>query len=99
MDRYYYIYILTNKSNKVLYIGVTNDLLKRVYEHRNKHVRDFTSKYNVSKLVYYEEAEDVYYAISREKQIKGYVRAKKVKLIESINPEWKDLYKVLMNEE
>ena len=99
MDRYYYIYILTNKDNKVLYTGVTNNLLRRVYEHRSKHVKIFTSKYNVSKLVYYEEAEDVYGAISREKQIKGYVRAKKVKLIESINPEWKDLYKVLMNEE
>ena len=91
MDRYYYVYILSNKSNKVLYTGVTNDLLRRVYEHKNKHVKGFSSKYNLSKLVYYEEAEDIYGAITREKQIKGYVRAKKIKLIESMNSEWKDL--------
>ena len=99
MDRYYYVYILTNKSNKVLYTGVTNNLLRRVYEHKNKHVKGFSSKYNLSKLVYYEEAEDIYGAITREKQIKGYVRAKKIKLIESMNSEWKDLYKELMKEE
>lgn len=87
----YYIYILTNKS-KTLYTGVTNNLKRRVYEHRhNKMIEGFTKKYNLTKLVYYEITVDVRSAITREKQIKGWLRNKKIHLIESFNPEWKDL--------
>jgi putative endonuclease len=93
----FYVYILTNKSNTVLYTGVTSNLLRRVYEHKNKSVKGFTSKYNVSKLVYYEEGEDSYGAISREKQIKAGSRQNKKDLINSMNPEWKDLYDELVN--
>jgi putative endonuclease len=75
----------------VLYTGVTNDLNRRMYEHKNKVIKGFTQKYNVSKLVYFEETTDAYSAISREKQIKGGSRAKKIALIETINPDWKDL--------
>ena len=88
--RQYYVYIMTNRS-KTLYTGVTNDLLRRVYEHKNKMVEGFTKKYNITKLVYYEDTDDVEEAIAREKQIKGWLRRKKIALIESINPEWKDL--------
>lgn len=88
--RQYYVYIMTNRS-KTLYTGVTNDLLRRVYEHKNKMVEGFTKKYNITKLVYYEDTNDVEEAIAREKQIKGWLRRKKIALIESINPEWKDL--------
>jgi len=88
----YYVYILTNKYNKVLYVGITNDLIRRIYEHKNNLVEGFTSKYNVHKLVYYDLTSDVMSAITREKQIKGWTRDKKIKLIESMNPEWKDLY-------
>lgn len=86
----YYVYIMTNKS-RTLYTGVTNDLNRRVYEHKNKLIKGFTSKYNITKLVYYEEYNDINDAIRREKQIKGWSRKKKIELIESINPEWKDL--------
>jgi putative endonuclease len=86
----YYVYIMTNRS-KTLYTGVTNDLMRRVYEHKNKMVDGFTKKYNITKLVYYEETDDVQAAIAREKQIKGWLRKKKMALIESVNPEWKDL--------
>ena len=92
MNKYYYIYIMTNKMNTVLYTGVTNDLIRRVYEHKEKLTSGFTSKYNVTKLVYYEVCEDAYQAISREKQIKGGSRKKKVDLINAFNPGWKDLY-------
>ncbi|HEX9667817.1 MAG TPA: GIY-YIG nuclease family protein [Thermodesulfobacteriota bacterium] len=88
--RQYYVYIMTNRS-KTLYAGVTNDLLRRIYEHKNKMVEGFTKKYNITKLVYYEDTNDVEEAIAREKQIKGWLRKKKIALIESINPEWKDL--------
>ena len=88
----YYVYILTNKTNKVMYIGVTNDITRRVYEHRNHLVEGFTSKYNVTKLVYVETAKDVRDAIQREKQLKGWIRAKKNALVESVNPQWKDLW-------
>ena len=88
--RQYYVYIMTNRS-KTLYTGVTNDLLRRVYEHKNKMVEGFTKKYNITKLVYYEDTNDVEEAIAREKQIKGWLRRKKIALIESMNPEWKDL--------
>ena len=87
----YFVYITTNKSNRVLYIGVTNDIERRVYEHKKKLVRGFTSKYNVNKLVYYDSMPDIRDAISREKQIKGWLRKKKIALIESMNPEWNDL--------
>ena len=91
MDKQYYVYIITNKSNRVLYTGVTNNLRKRVYEHKNKLVKGFTNKYNVGKLVFYDVYEDVESAILREKQIKGWLRRKKIALIESMNPEWRDL--------
>jgi len=91
MTKQYYIYILANKYNKVLYTGVTNDLEKRVYEHKNKLVKGFTSRYNVDKLVYFEITENIESAITREKQIKGLLRKKKILLIELVNPEWRDL--------
>ena len=81
---------MTNKS-KTLYIGVTNNLKRRVFEHKNKLVPGFTSKYNITKLVYFEEGSDVNVALAREKQIKGWLRTKKIDLIEASNPEWKDL--------
>ena len=91
MNKQYYVYIITNKSNRVLYTGVTNDLRKRVYEHKNKLIKGFTSRYNVDKLVFYDVCDDIESAILREKQIKGWLRRKKVALIESMNPEWRDL--------
>ena len=89
-DRHYYVYILTNRT-RTLYVGVTNDLERRMYEHKNKFVPGFTNKYNVTWLAYYEQTSDVESAIAREKQIKGWRRSKKVALIESSNPRWKDL--------
>ena len=86
----YYVYIMTNNS-RTLYTGVTDDLVRRVYEHRNKLIEGFTRKYNVTRLVYYEITSDVRAAIQREKQIKGWRRKKKIALIEAANPEWKDL--------
>lgn len=88
--RQYYVYILTNKSG-TLYIGVTNNLLRRLQEHREGLVPGFTKKYCLNHLVYYEVTPDVRSAIEREKQIKGWLRRKKITLIESANPEWKDL--------
>lgn len=88
--KHYYVYIMTNKS-RTLYTGVTNNLERRVYEHKNKLVTGFTSKYNITQLIYYEETNDVQVALAREKQIKGWLRSKKIALIESINPQWKDL--------
>ena len=95
MGKQYYVYILTNKNNRVLYTGVTNDLKKRVYEHKEKFVNGFTKKYNVSKLVYYEILEDPENAILREKKIKAGSRQKKIDLINSMNKEWADLYREL----
>ena len=87
----YYAYILTNWNNKVMYIGMTNDLARRLYEHKH-HVADgFTSQYNVNKLVYYESTADVKAAIAREKQLKSWVRARKNALVQSVNPTWRDL--------
>ncbi|MBI2363571.1 MAG: GIY-YIG nuclease family protein [Deltaproteobacteria bacterium] len=86
----YYVYIMTNKS-RTLYTGVTNNLERRVYEHKQKLIPGFTSKYNTSRLVYFEATEDIRAAIEREKQIKGWLRSKKVALIESVNPTWADL--------
>jgi putative endonuclease len=88
----YYVYILTNKRHTVLYVGVTNDLKRRVFEHRSRLVKGFTKRYNVESLVYYETCEEVLSAIGREKQIKGGSREDKVRLINSLNPDWKDLY-------
>ena len=87
----YYVYILTNKYQTVLYVGVTNDLQRRMWEHKNKAVPGFTSRYNVDRLVYFEVFRDVANAIGREKQIKGYGRPKKVALIERDNACWRDL--------
>ena len=87
----YFVYILSNWNDSVLYIGVTGNLPRRLYEHRNHLVDGFSSKYNTDKLVYFEETNDVYCAISREKQLKGWTRAKKNHLITKMNPEWKDL--------
>jgi putative endonuclease len=86
----YYVYILTNRS-KTLYTGVTNNLIRRIYEHKQKLITGFTEKYKIDRLVYYEETSNVEAAIAREKQIKGWLREKKIVLIESMNPEWKDL--------
>jgi len=96
MPEHYYVYIMTNKYNAVLYTGVTNDLIRRVYEHKNKLVEGFTAKYNLTKLVYYEISKDVKEAINREKQIKGWKREKKEKLIKGFNPDWKDLYEEIV---
>jgi len=87
-----YVYILASKGNGTLYIGVTNNLIRRVYEHKNKIIQGFTSKYNVDKLVYYEVYDDEITAIQREKNLKHYNRNWKKSLIESINPNWHDLY-------
>ena len=93
MDKEYYVYILTNRSNKVLYTGVTNNLEARLYQHRNDLTPGFASKYRCHKLVYYETFPDVRDAIQREKQIKKGPRARKVSLIEQLNPKWLDLAK------
>jgi Predicted endonuclease containing a URI domain len=90
-DRSYFVYMMTNQNNRVLYTGVTNDLIRRVHEHRTKRIQGFTAKYNVDKLVFFESTSDIVAAISREKQIKGWSRAKKNKLVASINSSWKDL--------
>ncbi|KKR03438.1 MAG: Excinuclease ABC C subunit domain protein [Parcubacteria group bacterium GW2011_GWF2_39_13b] len=86
----YYVYIMTNHS-KTLYIGITNNLKKRVWEHKNKLVEGFTKKYNINQLIYYEQTDNVYSAIAREKQLKKWRREKKINLIEKINPLWNDL--------
>ena len=83
--------MMSNWNDKVLYTGITNNLERRVYEHKNKIIKGFTAKYNVNKLVYFDYTEDVSSAISREKQIKGWSRLKKNELIENTNPKWKDL--------
>lgn len=90
-EKQYYVYIITNKSNRVLYIGVTNDLVRRMFEHKRKLVEGFTKRYNLTKLVYYEITTDIESAIQREKQLKNWHRAWKRNLINESNPEWKDL--------
>lgn len=95
MERESYIYLLANKHNNVLYTGVTNDLVRRIYEHKNKLVAGFTQKYNVDRLVYYESCASIILAIEREKQIKGWSRKKKHDLINALNPDWNDLYQSL----
>lgn len=89
----YFVYILASKIGGTIYIGVTNDLIRRVYEHQQKLADGFTKKYNVSKLVYYEVHSDIEAAITREKQLKKWNRAWKVRLIEETNPNWDDLYR------
>lgn len=87
----YYVYMITNWNNKVLYTGVTNNLERRLFEHKNGTAEGFTKKYNVYKLVWFDCTSDVYSAIEKEKQIKGWTRIKKNALVESVNPEWNDL--------
>ena len=87
----YFVYVLTNKNDRVMYVGMTNDLERRLYEHKNKMLEGFTKKYNVSKLVYFEETSDVWAAIAREKEIKKWRRGKKDDLVNAANPNWKDL--------
>ena len=93
MSKEYYIYFLTNKHRSVLYTGVTNNLIRRVYEHQNKLQKGFTEKYNLDCLVYYELFQNITDAIAREKQIKGWSRKKKNELVCQFNPQWEDLYK------
>ena len=89
---YYFVYILANKKNGVLYIGVTNNLKRRIYEHKHDLIKGFTNKYKVHSLVFYEVHNDIKYAILREKQIKKWKRQWKIDLIEKENPQWQDLY-------
>jgi len=96
MERQYFVYILTNRAHTVLYTGVTGDLIRRVAQHREKAFPGFTSRYNVHKLVFFEQAIDPTAAIWREKQIKAGSRARKIALIDAMNPEWRDLYEGLV---
>ena len=91
-----YVYVITNKRNGTLYVGVTSNLAKRIYEHKNKIIDGFSKKYNLDKLVYYDLFEDISKAIEREKFIKGKVRQYKVELINSFNPNWNDLYNFIL---
>ena len=90
-----YVYMMTNQHNTTLYTGVTNDLVRRVYEHKNKMHKGFTSRYNLNKLVYYEIYDDEITAIQREKVLKGGSRERKNELVNSMNPDWKDLYDLI----
>jgi len=95
MEEQAYIYIMSSRYNKVLYVGITSYLIKRVWEHKNKVVDGFTKRYNLNKLVYYEIYDDIETAINREKQIKSWPRKKKIVLINAFNPSWDDLYEKL----
>jgi putative endonuclease len=99
MDKQYFVYIMTNKWNKVLYTGVTNDLQRRVIEHKEKQFKGFTQRYNVDKLVYFQVVESIESAILREKQKKGGSRKDKTELVNSMNPEWRDLNHELFDEQ
>lgn len=92
----YYVYLLTNFTNTVIYIGVTNNLVKRIFEHKNKQAFGFTTKYHINKLVYYEIYNDISEALKREKQLKAGSRKKKIKLIERLNESWSDLYPTIL---
>ncbi|AUD79607.1 endonuclease [Kangiella profundi] len=92
MDKQFYVYVMASKKNGTLYIGITSNLVKRVWEHKNNAVEGFTKKYEVHQLVYYEQHESSYSAIQREKRLKEWKRKWKLDLIEGMNPEWKDLY-------
>ena len=96
MEHQYFVYIVTNWNNKVIYIGVTNNLIRRLYEHKYKLVEGFTKRYNLNKLVYYEEYPDILLAINREKEIKKWRREKKDKLVEGMNKKWEDLSRDFM---
>ncbi|MFZ2188378.1 MAG: GIY-YIG nuclease family protein [Candidatus Moraniibacteriota bacterium] len=87
----YFVYLLTNNS-KALYVGFTSNLKNRVWEHKNKIIKGFTERYNIDKIIYFEQSENVYSAIQREKQLKGWTRKKKIALFERENPDWRDLY-------
>ncbi len=89
--KHYYVYILTNKTNKVLYTGITNNILRRIHEHKSGIIEGFTKKYRTEKLVYVESFDNPNDAIAAEKKIKGWLRIKKIRLIESMNPQWDDL--------
>jgi putative endonuclease len=95
MNKQYYVYIMTNKKNGTLYIGVTSNLIKRLWDHKNKTTKGFTSKYNLTRLVYYEIHESIENAIKREKRLKLWLRQWKISLIEKENPKWEDLYDTL----
>ena len=97
MERRYFVYILASRRNGTLYIGVTNNLARRVYEHRTEAVAGFTSRYGVTMLVWYEDYERIDEAITREKMLKRWRRAWKIELIEAFNPDWRDLYATLAN--
>jgi len=90
----YFVYILTNKNNSVLYTGITNSLMRRIWEHKSQLIVGFTKKYNVTKLIYYESFDNPTEAIKREKQIKAGSRKKKIELINKFNPEWQELYEL-----
>jgi putative endonuclease len=96
MPKQYYVYILASHRNGTLYTGVTNDLIKRVWQHKNDLLKGFTKKYQVHNLVYFEETSDVESAIAREKQLKKWRRRWKLELIEKKNPDWKDFYKEIV---
>ncbi len=91
----YYVYILASKRKGTLYVGITNDLIRRIHEHKNNHIDGFTRKYKIHRLVYYEQFDDSYSAIQREKRLKRWLRKWKIELIESVNPDWCDLYEKL----
>ena len=95
-NKIYYIYILASQRNGTLYIGITNDLIRRVKEHRKGSIEGFTKEYNVHILVYHEQTENIESAITREKQLKKWKRDWKIRLIEEKNPQWRDLYKDLL---
>jgi putative endonuclease len=93
----YYVYIITNKHNTVLYIGVTSDISGRIYQHKHKLIKGFSSRYNIYKLVYYEHFNSIFQAIEREKQLKKWRRQWKIELIEKMNPDWRDLSQDIWN--
>ena len=97
MDKDYYVYVLASQRNGTLYVGVTSNLLKRIWEHKNKVIQGFTQKYSVDKLVYFEQYRDPENAIKREKRLKNYNRQWKLELVEKENPEWRDLYTELVS--
>ncbi|OGH11749.1 MAG: excinuclease ABC subunit C [Candidatus Levybacteria bacterium RIFCSPHIGHO2_01_FULL_36_15] len=97
MNKQYYVYIMTNKFNTTLYTGITSNLIRRVWEHKQKFVKGFTKKYNINKLVYFEIFDDPENAITKEKAIKNLVRRKKDQLINASNPEWKELYQEILS--
>ena len=96
-ERKFYVYILANKTNNVLYTGVTNNLIRRIFEHREKQSPGFTNKYNISKLVYFETHDTFDQAVNREKKIKGGSRTRKINLIGTFNHDWKDLYGTIIS--